>query len=599
TGVEANIDNDPSEPPLVRGMPSIPTPAFRPAKEHPSWTTPAPQPAIDPNDLGSVFPEVRGSAPEPKPSDSGDVALPVPKASAASVDVIRGTPVEPKRTIAIDVGGRWAKIGVYEAGEVIIIPIAGQAMLPALVAVDDAGKLILGVDAHRVSIEYPERAISLRAVLRAATEYGLDAQRMPRGAEVIDEEIFVSLSGHRFKLSEVLFQFFALLRTSVALYLESHDFQVMMTVPHDLGAHGRRYLRAACTEAKLELVRMLAEPEALIQAFRLDDESCETALLVDIGITHLALTLARRNAGRLEVEDHRWFPQPSASDFDDRVARMTVDELARQAGEDHRGNSLVLRRLSAASERARNEVRKSTTVDLKVVLPHENQEPFEQTIRLGRIQVYGHVEPLVAEVCRHAQELMRDASLDPRQVGAVAIAGSGAAFPPIVEGFRSLTQQEPRTLLSPAHAYLVGVTRIAEQAVQQARAAHPNTLQTAIGIGLPGGRFHALAPTGSPLPLRLRRTYPTTRDNQTDFELTFYQGDGELVKNTTPLGSVALRGFPKGLRAERSIALDLHLDTHGILTVSLSEPDSEAVNTIQVATQQTPAARRQDLDIAP
>ncbi|MEM7675038.1 MAG: Hsp70 family protein, partial [Myxococcota bacterium] len=598
TGLNTDNSSESSNPPLVRGVPSIPAPAFRPAKEHPSWTTPAPQPAIDPNDLGSVFPDVVAPVASASPTESAD-ALPAPKASAASVDVIRGTPVEPKRTIAIDIGGRWAKLGVYEAGEVIVIPVNGQAMLPALAAVDNAGGLVFGPDAHRISVEYPERSISLRAVLRATTEYGLDARIMPRGAEVIDEEIFVSLAGHRFKISEILFQFIALLRASIVRYLESQDFQVMMTVPHDLGNHGRRYLRAACTEAKLELTRVLTEPEALIQAFRLDEDSFATALLVDLGATHLALSVARRNAGRLELTEHRWFAEPSASHFDDMVARMTVDELARQAGEDHRGNSLVIRRLSAAAERARSEVRKSATVDLKVVLPHENQEPFEQTIRLGRPQVYGHVEPLVAEVCRHAQELLRDAELDPRQVGAVVIAGSGGSFPPVVEGLRSLMQQEPRTLSNPAQAYLIGATRIAEQAVQQARAAHPNTLQAAIGIGLPGGRFHALAPTGSPLPLRLRRTYPTTRDNQTDFELHFYQGDGELIKNTTPLGSVALRGFPKGLRAERSITLELHLNTDGVLSVSLSEPHSEAVNTMQVATRQTSAARRQELDVSP
>ena len=228
-----------------------------------------------------------------------------------------------------------------------------------------------------------------------------------------------------------------------------------------------------------------------------------------------------------------------------------------------------------------------------MALPAPDREaPVEQTIRLGRAQVYNQVEPLITEVCRHAQEILRDRNVDPRTIDVIAMAGSGGNFPPVVEALASLMLHEPSVTAMPTHAYIAGGARIAVSITQQAQAQRPDTLQAAIGIELPGGRFRALAPTGSGLPLRLHRTYPTTRDGQDELELKFYQGDGELVRSNDFIGSVALRSLPKGLRAELSIELDLHIDKEGVLTVSLFESKSDSLNTMRVATRQTPKSRR-------
>ena len=498
-------------------------------------------------------------------------------------------------TIALDIGGRWAKIGLHEAGEVTIVPAGGQAFIPALIAVQDDGRVAVGAAAHDIWLKDPSRTISLRSVLRAIDDRGLRQERTPPGVTMNDSEILVERAGHTFTVTDALYEFLAMVRIGVVEHLDSDSFQAVITVPHDLTSEARRYLQAGCIKAQIDVARIVTEPEAVVHAYGLDELPIDSALLVDLGSTHLALAVLRRRQGGLTVVKHRWLEEPCGYSIDQKVAQMTVEELAAQVGKDFRGDQLFKRRLIEASERARADIRRSPTVDLRVALPDAEESSAEQTIRLSRQQVYQQVEPLIAEACRHAQEILRDSGLDPRAVGAIAMAGSGGTFPPIVEGLQSLMLQEPIATTLPTHAYIVGGARIALLVAQQARASRPDTLQAAIGIELPGGRFRALAPTGSGLPLRLRRSYPTTRDNQGDIELKFYQGDGELVRSNTFIGAVGLRGFPKVLRGELTIELELHVDTDGVLTVSLCEPTSDLLNTMRVATQQTAEARRERL----
>ena len=639
TGVAS--DGSPIEPMVTSSRdvpPGPPKPVFRPAKEQQavaadSLIRPLPSSVMAPNEvveaghtadpeLGSAdlvvpvradddeahqpeaeaMPQVSRSAPPPPPAVPVAPTGPpltggaVPSvAEPALTDVMR-VGSSTRAVIAIDIGGRWTKLGRYQGGEITLIAAGGQPLVPAVIAVRPDGEIVSGLEAHSIAQSAPDRAVSIRAVLRAIDEAALRTDRAPKAVKLIDDEVFIELGGHTIRFREALFHFLALLRAGVVEHLGTDPFQTIFTVPHDLTPEARRYLRAGCTEAKLDVVRFTTEPEALVQTYNLEEHSANDVLLVDLGATHLALTVLRREQGGFTVVCHRWFDDLSGHTFDETVAQLTLDELARQIGEDYRQDKVVRRRLIEASERARGDIRRSSTVDLRVLLPKPGGgEATEQTIRLGRAQVYTRVEPLVAEVCRHAQEILRDSSLDPRTVDVVAMAGSGGTFPPVIEGLTNLTNHEPLATMFPIQAFIAGGARVALLKARQARAMEPDTLQAAIGIELPGGRFRALAPTGSGLPMRLRRTYPTTRDNQTDLELNFYQGDGELVRSNTFIGAVALRDIPRGLRGELSIELDLHIDKDGVLTVSLSEAKSEAVNTMRVATQQTLEDRRESL----
>ena len=555
------------------------------------------EPASPPNDRGAP-------ATVPDTSLAPDLSLadplPAPPMGPALAEATRAGHSHASPTLAIDIGGRWAKIGLVDAGELSLVSAGGQPLVPALVAARDDGSIAAGQEARTIAAEDPTRAVSVRDVLRALDDPDLRIDRAPPAVKMIDEEVFLDLKTATVTFSNALFHFLALLRSGIVQHLGHDQFKVVVTVPFDVSSEGRRYLRAGCVEAKLDVARFVTEPEALAHAVGLDERPIENALLIDAGATHLALNVLQRQEGQLGIVAHRWLTAPSGHAFDEQVAQMTLEELARQIGTDYRSDASIRRRLVEASERARADIRRSSTVDLRVLLPAPDTGALvEQTIRLARAQIYTEVEPLVAEICRHAQEILREAGIDPRFIGAVVMAGSCGAFPPLIEGFQSLTLQEPLTTAVPTQAYLAGGTRLAAQIARKARAQRPDTLRAAIGIELPGGRFKALAPTGAGLPLRLRRRYPTTRDNQTDLELKFYQGEGELVRSNTFVGAVALHGLPVGLRGELTIDLDLYVDKEGVLTVSLSEPKSDALNTMRVPTQQTTTAKRESLQALP
>ena len=672
TGVSADgAPVAPTPPPDKDAAPSVPKPAFRPAKEQhavPEDTLLRPLPSSilpDPEPLSAeasenlpeiLLPDTKSIdvlAPAPNDGQSVDVAPTADMADAPAdalsdrvapptlpkgVDVVAGTPKSPPvvqsgvaslkpeapppmaplappqaqpappvdavrpqsdkspATVAIDIGGRWTKLGQYESAEVTLIPAGGSPLVPSVVAVREDGSIATGTEARGIAVTHPDRAVSIRDVLRALDDPDIRADIAPSALKIIDEEVFLQLGDSTIPFREALFHFLALLRSGIVQRLGNDPFKVVLIVPQDLTAEGRRYLRAGCVEAKLEVGKLVTEADALAYAHRLNERGVEHALLVDLGATHLSLTVLQRSEDQLVIRAHRWLNKPCGRTIDEEIAQMTLDELARQVGADYRNDPVIRHRLTEASERARADVRRSSTFDLKAILPApDSGETAEQTIRLARAQVYSQVEPLVAEMCRHAQEILREVGIDPRFTGAVVLAGSGASFSPVVEGLQSLTLQEPLQSLVPTQSFLIGGSQLALQMVRHAQAQRPDALAAAVGVELPGGRFRPLAPTGSGLPLRLHRSYPTTRDNQTDLELKFYQGEGDLVRSNVFVGSVALHGLPVGLRGELTIELDLHIDKEGVLTVSLSEPKSDALNTMRVPTRQTPEARRQSL----
>ncbi len=555
--------------------------------------------AEDSSTRGRVFGSTGESGPPPLPSSRRPAAAgPVLNAPAVPASS-PGRPIdgEGNTIVALDIGGRWTKMGIHDAGEVAIVPADGHAFTSSIVALRRDGGIAVGSEAQLIAIEDPDRAVSLRDVLHALDDAGRPIHGAPASIHFVDGEIALALGNSLVPLSEALFHFLSLIKRAIVQHLASDAFQVIISVPHDMMIDGRRRLELACEAAGLPVARLVSEPEVLIHAYSLDEHPIETALLVDLGATHLMLAIVRRLHGALTVVEHRWYDRPCGHSLDETIAQMTLEELARQVDRDYRGDPSIYRQLMDASERARGDIRRAPTVDLRVMLPPvSGGSPSEHTIRLGRIQVYQRVDPQVAQFVDYVREIIATAELDPRELGAVVCAGSGGTFPPVVEALTAMTMQEPMTTVPPTQAYITGGARIALAMARHERATHPGTLQAAVGIELLGGRFRALAPTGSGIPLRLHRSYPTTRDNQTDIELKFYQGDGDLVRSNTFLGALGLRGFPKGLRAELTIELDFHIDRDGVLTVSLYEPTSNARNTMRVPTRQTPDERREELE---
>jgi uncharacterized protein (TIGR02266 family) len=501
------------------------------------------------------------------------------------------------QVVGIDFGGRWVRVGkLNKQNELELLTPGGSPYIPALVAVRSDGTLAVGAKARTIFLDDPTRAVAPRTVLRAMKGGGIDSASRLTNVSVENGKVFIDLGVRSVDLHEILVAFFTSIKSSITAHFGHDNIRALISIPNDLDPEARTLLKDATKEAKLPNVKLYSEVEAVIRAYNLEAQPIETMLMVDVGATHVGIAVARRGRDGFAVVGSRWIDELSASELDSRVVDLTLNELNQQAKEDHRSDLGVRIRLLEAVEKARIDIRRNATIELKASLPAPggaSNVGVERSIKLSRGRIYQVTEESVRQICLKIQELLRDVGVHPRALGAIVLAGSAGLYPPLVQAISSLTTKEPLTSIPSAHVFALGLAR-GGVALEKPEAAvsRPDALSSSIGIQLPGGRFMPLLKAGEQLPAKLRRRHSTTRDNQTEIELEIYQGEGELVRTCSHLGSITLHQVPKQPRGAVNVELGIEVDMDEVVTVTLSEASSGSRAQVVLAGKKTPAQRR-------
>ena len=549
------------------------------------------------------FSEEATEVPPERATDSADVGkrpAPSPRPRDATQRVVRTRPKAPSRAnriVGIDLGGQWIRIGLYENAEIELVAAAASPYIPAIVASRKDGSLVAGIKARAIANDAPDQGVAPRSVLQAIKNGRIDSSRTSEFAVVASEgeDIKLQLGEHVVSLVDILVAQLSYLRKAIVDHLGTEAFGVALLVPDQLDPTARRILQNACRQARLDVSRLVPESEAVLRAYNLEERRVSSVLIVDVGMTHVGISVATRGDGGFTIAASKWDSEMSARTLDERVVQLTLDELAEQTGEDHRADHAARIRLEEAVEHARLDIRRAASVELKVTLPAPGGASgvvVERSIQLPRSRIYQVTEDVVRDICLRVQETAKRAGIDPRTIDCTVLAGSGGTFPPLVEAIASLTQQEPLQAIPPAQVFAHGLARSGAALERAESASQPDTLNASIGFELPGGRFRPLIQAGSKLPVSLSKSYPTMKDGQSELELKFYQGDAEFTRTCTFLGSVTLSGLPRGLRGDVRIDLDVSVAADGVLTVAMSEKSNNVHERITVGTAQTPTERR-------
>ena len=486
------------------------------------------------------------------------------------------------RLVGIDLGGRWARIGYIEKGDLELITAENSAFIPALIAVRADGSIVAGKQAQRIARVYPNRAASVRDILGG---FGRDYGIQPANGKSPPVPMR-QFAGQEVPIPELLRPFFNLLSRSIGRHLESTRCRAVLGVPSPWSPQAVAAAISSCRDAGIEIVKTITELDALVEAFNFKERDVEHLLVVDIGATHLAAMVARKKRSSFELIEWNWTDEVSAESIDDAIVELALKQLSDTSIAEGARHSI-----KEASEFARLDIYRTPQIELKF-RPSGRRETTEATaersLMLTRSDVYQATEPAVMDICRRVRALLQRAGVEPQTLDAVVAVGSAGQYPPFVEALTAIAQREPIVQYPAAQVCVVGLARRALALEREDSAQAENALRASIGIELPGGRFGPLVRVGSTLPLRLERQFPTTRDNQSELELRFFQGDAEFVRSCEPLGRLVLSGFPRGLRGEIRIRLSLTVDAEGVLKVRLQEPKSGAAEELTTATRQTP-----------
>ena len=506
----------------------------------------------------------------------------------------RTKPTGPKKALGLDFGHHWVRLGYLESGQLELVPLKGAPYLPAFVAVRSDGRLIVGARAKAIYREAPSRAISPLVMLRALSSREAGSE-VPLVEDPSTGATLLTLGDRRFDVGDILVAFLKEIRAAYATHFGHEHVRLVISIPTDLDDAAVAALRSACRETEIESFRLEPEPEALLRAYHLGEHPIEAALTVDVGVSRTTLALARRGTSGTKVVASATFPELSARALDRRIAEVTLEAFEELTGEAHADDPEALERTTLAIEHARPELRRSPHIDIKVHLGSPGGAggvATERLIQVPRSRIEDETRDWVADLCLAAQRLLRDQDLSPRELGAVVLAGSAGAFPPLGEALGHLVGREPLASVPPIQALLLGLARSGQTLERKEQAALPDTLSSSIGLELPGGRFRPLIHAGTPLPTELVRQFPTTREGQTEIELRLFQGEGELTRLCSFLGALEVDGLPRRARGALTVELTLELNVDGNLRASLRETSSERRGILETSTQQTPKARR-------
>ena len=538
----------------------------------------------------------------PLPILGNETPEPVRQSSRPDPSAVQSLPEEPPgidatsespQMAGVDIGGRWVRVGVMAGGQVKLLRVDREPYYSSLVALGDDGRsVVVGEHALAVAEADPSRAVSIIELLRAVDQSPIahpDARervgRDPNGR-------YVATIGQRtFVLADVLRKFLKPIAPAISAQLGGGRPRVYMSIPNDLPDAATSLLQKAAEGAGL-IAELISEPLAMIRAYEFAIAGLESILTVDLGATHLGVAVSRRGRDGFFVLDSRWDAKVSAEQLDEAVAELALNEVGLRL--DAVGPQ-ARRHIMAEVERARVDLRRDPMVNIDVPVPVAGERPRIETVAIPRSRIYQVTQSVTDEVIMAAGSALTTASIHPKAIGAVIVGGSAGAFPPLVGALTTMTGKEPLQSVLPSEVITLGLAEAADDRSDNAELKKAEGLVAAIGISLPGGRFKPLIVTGSKLPASHSRRYPTTRDGQTEVELTFYQGNTDLVSAASHLGTLALRDVTKAERGRVAVDVEVSLDVDAVMTVTLSEVYSGKKMRLVVPTQQTPSDRRSQL----
>ena len=511
-----------------------------------------------------------------------------------SVDIsshIQSTRPKKEATVAIDLGGQWLRVVQNQNGSMAPIQIEGLTHYPALIGLYENYEVAQGAELLQAEQSSSLEIVSVMQLLRvlqgepyASNDYAGKVREEPNGRCIAE------LIGKKWNLSDVLQAFFSPVGASINEALGNSKTWVKLIVPAGTNDQVKGLLLDACEGAGLGVYDFVHDVDAILAGAANAISGLESLLFVDLGHTHLSAYLAVNSESGWSVLSTAWDGNVSAELIDRRVAQSIVTEMSGSWSDLTIGQRDLLTRVASS-------VRGDSSKDPSISFTIPDQRGLnEQVITLPRTRAYQSSEEFIDKVIVMMRGLANAASIHPKTLGGVIILGGSSRFQPLVSAITTLTTKQPLAGVNPDLCPVAGALGLSEAALQGDSSGNKITLTSAIGVALPGGRFKTLIDAGSTLPAEVVRRNPTSKDNQSVFELELFQGSGSTVEDCEPLGRVVLPGLPKGARGAVFVDLKMKLQKDGVIRVHLSEPHSGEKAEASFATQQTLDEKRAEIE---
>jgi molecular chaperone DnaK len=487
------------------------------------------------------------------------------------------------RIIGIDLGTTTSCVAVLDDKQVprTLVAADGERTTPSWVSWSPSGEISVGTRARRQAVTNPSATVygAKRLIGRKvnADDVAWFAKLAPfRIVAAPNGDAWVRVHGQPVSPQEVAAHVLRRMRRVAEEALGEPVTRAVVTVPAYFDDAQRQATRDAGQIAGLDIVRILNEPTAAALAYgaHRNADGRHIIAVFDLGGGTFDISIMSVENGIFEVLATGGDTALGGDDWDRRLQERIVDEVFDKYRIDITGIPIAMSRLREACESAKKAL--SSANDAQIALPFLANDQHGAPINYERVLTRDLAEQLTKDLLDRLEAPTRralaDAGLTAKDVEEVLLVGGMTRWPAVQATVEKIFGKKPSKGANPDEVVALGAAAYA--GILSGEADDAQLLDVTphdLGIKVGDSGFSVMIARNSMLPVRARKLFATTTDDQKFVSIDVYQGESTELGKNRKLGQVVLEDLPPGPAGSVRVELVMTVDVESILGVTARE----------------------------
>ncbi len=500
--------------------------------------------------------------------------------------------MEREPVIGIDLGTTNSVVATVQSGlPVVIRGRSGSNLMPSVIALSKAGKMLVGQIAKRQTITNPTDTVYAGKRLIGRKFSSVQNQpalnSLPYTLEAGEhDDVRVKLGDKRYSLPELSAMVLRELKLDAEAHFGRPVKKAIITVPAYFNDGQRQATKDAGKIAGLEVLRIINEPTAAALAYGFGKNIAGKIAVFDLGGGTFDISVLEIGNGVFDVIATGGDTLLGGEDFDNTVIDWLVAEFQKEHGIALKQDRMALQRLKDAAEKAKIELStaKETMINLPFIsTPVGGGSALHLQKTLSREKLEELTVHLIERTISLCEKVLVEARVKPIDLREMILVGGMTRMPRVQESVKAYFRRDLCKGVHPDEVVALGAAVQAEALTNEAsEVVLLDVTPQSLGVAIAGGYVRRLIPKNTTVPTSVTEVFTTSRDQQTTVKIMVLQGESEVAHENELLGEFILTGLRLAKRGEVEIDVIFEINSEGLVSVAARDKETGQQQSIQV-----------------